>query len=64
MSGLVKVDAISALICASPDTKEHGLGWMTKTQWEETLKTLTDQGVLKTALSADDVFTDKFLAKK
>ena len=37
---------------------------MTKTQWEETLKTLTDQGVLKAALSADDVFTDAFLAKE
>jgi NitT/TauT family transport system substrate-binding protein len=35
---------------------------MTKAQWDETLKTLLEQGVLKTALPADDVFTDKFLA--
>ncbi len=37
---------------------------MSKTQWEETLKTLSDQGVLKAPLSADETFTDKFLAKE
>ncbi|TIQ24139.1 MAG: ABC transporter substrate-binding protein, partial [Mesorhizobium sp.] len=58
---LAQLKADIASTFNSPATKEHGLGWMTKTQWEETLKTLTDQGVLKTALSADDVFTDKFL---
>ena len=61
---LAQINADIASTFTSPDTKEHGLGWMTKTQWEETLKTLTDQGVLKAALSADDVFTDKFLAKE
>ncbi|TIT54074.1 MAG: ABC transporter substrate-binding protein, partial [Mesorhizobium sp.] len=61
---LAQINADIASTFNSPDTKDHGLGWMTKTQWEETLKTLTDQGVLKAALSADDVFTDKFLAKE
>jgi len=61
---LAQINADIASTFTSADTKEHGLGWMTKTQWEETLKTLTDQGVLKAALSADDVFTDKFLAKE
>lgn len=61
---LAQINADIASTFTSEDTKEHGLGWMTKTQWEATLKTLTDQGVLKTALSADDVFTDTFLAKK
>lgn len=28
----------------------------------ETLKTLTEQGMLKTPVAADEVFTDKFLA--
>jgi len=35
---------------------------MTKAQCDETLKTLTEQGVLKTSVPVDDVFTDKFLA--
>lgn len=61
---LAQIKADIASTFTSDDTKEHGLGWMTKTQWEATLKTLTDQGVLKTALPADGVFTDKFLAKK
>ncbi len=55
----IKSDIASTFTSAA--TKEHGLGWMTKVQWDETLKTLLDQGVLKTALPADDVFTDKFL---
>jgi NitT/TauT family transport system substrate-binding protein len=59
---LAQIKADIASTFTSPATKEHGLGWMTKTQWEETLKTLMDQGVLKAAVSADDVFTDKFLA--
>lgn len=61
---LAQIKADIASTFTSEDTKEHGLGWMTKTQWEATLKTLTDQGVLKTTPSADDVFTDKFLAKQ
>ena len=61
---LAQINADIASTFTSPETKEHGLGWMTETQWEETLKTLTDQGVLKTALPADSVFTDKFLAKE
>ena len=59
---LAQIDADIASTFTSPATKEHGLGWMTKTQWEETLKTLMGRGVLKAALPADDVFTDKFLA--
>ncbi|WP_054313446.1 ABC transporter substrate-binding protein [Mesorhizobium sp. 1M-11] len=61
---LAQINADIASTFTSPETKEHGLGWMSKTQWEETLKTLSDQGVLKAALSADDIFTDKFLAKE
>jgi NitT/TauT family transport system substrate-binding protein len=56
----IKADIASSF--TSPATKAQGLGWMTKTQWDETLKTLLDQGVLKAALPADGVFTDKFLA--
>jgi NitT/TauT family transport system substrate-binding protein len=61
---LAQIKADIALTFNSPDTKAHGLGWMTKTKWEETLKTLSDQGVLKAPVSADEVFTDTFLAKE
>ncbi len=62
----VLLDQIQADVSStftSPDTKEHGLGWMTTTQWGETLKTLTDQGVLKATIPVDQVFTDAYLAK-
>jgi NitT/TauT family transport system substrate-binding protein len=59
---LAQIKADIASTFTSPATKEHVLGWMTKTQWDETLKTLTEQGVLKAALPADDMFTNKFLA--
>ncbi|WP_102960800.1 ABC transporter substrate-binding protein [Mangrovicella endophytica] len=47
----------------SPETEAHGLGWMSKAQWEETLKTLSEQGVLKTTPAVDSVYTDTFLPK-
>lgn len=43
------------------DSKAHGLGWMSKNRWEQTLNTLTDQGVLKTPVKVDEVYTDKFV---
>ena len=58
---LAQIKADIASTFTSDDTKEHGLGWMTKTQWEQTLKTLSDQGALKTVPPVDGVFTDKFL---
>jgi NitT/TauT family transport system substrate-binding protein len=59
---LAQIKADIATTFTSPATKEHGLGWMTKAQWDETLKTLTEQGVLKASVPTDEVFTDKFLA--
>jgi len=57
--GQLKADIASTF--TSEDTKAHGLGWMTKGQWEQTLKTLSDQGVLKSVPPVDQVFSDKFL---
>ena len=37
----------------SPDTKAHGLGWMTKDGWSSTTKILLDQGVMKQAINID-----------
>jgi NitT/TauT family transport system substrate-binding protein len=48
----------------SDDTKTHGLGWMTKDQWAQTLQVMTEQGALKTAPAVDGVFTDAFLPAK
>ena len=58
---LAQIKADIASTFASDETKAHGLGWMTKTQWEQTLKILSDQGVLKSVPAVDSVFTDKFL---
>ena len=45
------------------DTTKYGLGYMTKVRWEETVKTLKDQGVLKAPVKLDELYTDKFLPK-
>ena len=58
---LAQIKADIASTFTSADTKAHGLGWMTKDQWAQTLKTLGDQGMLKKAVAVDTVFTDKFL---
>ena len=45
----------------SPDTKTHGIGWMTKEAWASTTKILLEQGVMKQAINVDAAFTDKYL---
>ena len=45
----------------SPDTKAHGLGWMTNDAWASTTKILLEQGVMKQAINIDSTFNDKFL---
>jgi NitT/TauT family transport system substrate-binding protein len=58
---LAQLKADIAATFTSEDTKAHGLGWMSAVQWQQTLKTLSDQGVLKTVPAVDTVFTDRFL---
>jgi NitT/TauT family transport system substrate-binding protein len=45
----------------SPDTKEHGLGWMTKDGWVTTTKILLDQGAMSTPIDVNAAFVDKYL---
>jgi len=45
----------------SADTKANGLGWMTQSGWEKTVKTLVDQGAMKQSIDAAAAFSDKFL---
>lgn len=45
----------------SPETKSHGLGWMTKDYWEKTIKILMSQAVMKQDIKVDAAFTDKYL---
>jgi len=61
---LAQLKADIASTFTSPVTKEHGLGWMTDGQWTETLKTLTDQGVLKAEVPVNTVYSDQFLGGK
>ena len=46
----------------SPETKAHGLGWMTKDGWASTTKILLSQGVMKQPIKIDDTFNDKYLS--
>lgn len=57
--GQLKADIASTF--TSPATKAHTLGWMTDTQWKQTIETLHSQGVLKNPPAVDKVYTDKFL---
>jgi NitT/TauT family transport system substrate-binding protein len=58
---LAQIEADKANTFTNAETKQHGLGWMTKTRWMETLKLLTAQGVLKKPVVEEDLFTDAFL---
>ena len=42
---LAQLKADIASTFTSDDTKAHSLGWMTKEQWQQTLRVMTDQGV-------------------
>jgi NitT/TauT family transport system substrate-binding protein len=46
----------------SPDTKTNGLGAMTKAKWEQTIKTLVDQGAMKQSIDAASAFNDRFVS--
>jgi len=46
----------------SPQTKTHGIGWMTKEAWASTTKILLEQGVMKQAINVEAAFSDKFLS--
>lgn len=61
---LAQINADIKSTFTSAATKEHGLGWMTKEQWTQTLDTLSDQGVLKSKPPVDSLFTDTFLGQK
>ncbi len=45
-----------------PDSKAHGIGWMTEDKWQKTVKTLVDQSAMKQTIDASKAFSDKFLA--
>jgi NitT/TauT family transport system substrate-binding protein len=46
----------------SPETKTHGLGWMTNEAWASTTKVLLDQAVIKEPIKAESTFDNKFLS--
>jgi NitT/TauT family transport system substrate-binding protein len=44
-----------------PDTKAHGIGWMTEDKWQKTVKTLVDQSAMKQTIDPAKAFSDKFI---
>ena len=46
----------------SPDTKAHGIGWMTNDIWQKTVKTLVDQNAMKQSIDAAKAFDAKYIA--
>jgi NitT/TauT family transport system substrate-binding protein len=44
-----------------PDTKTHGIGWMTEDKWQKTVNTLLDQSALKQTIDPAKAFSDKFI---
>jgi NitT/TauT family transport system substrate-binding protein len=46
----------------SPDTKTHGIGWMTEDIWQKTVKTLVDQNAMKGTIDAAKAFNVKYVA--
>jgi NitT/TauT family transport system substrate-binding protein len=46
----------------SPETKTHGIGWMTRDAWASTIKILLEQGVMKQSINVEAAFNDKFLS--
>ena len=57
-----KIEADIKATFFSPDTKANGIGWMTKAGWENTIKTLVDQGAMKQSIDASTAFNGKFVA--
>jgi NitT/TauT family transport system substrate-binding protein len=47
----------------SPETKAHGLGWMTSDGWSDTTKILLEQGAMKDPIKVESAFDVKFLGR-
>jgi NitT/TauT family transport system substrate-binding protein len=55
----IEADIMSTFF--GPDTKVNGIGWMTRANWEETVKILVDQGAMKQSTDPSAAFTVQFL---
>ena len=58
---LAELKADIASTFQSDDTKAHGLGWMTKEGWQNTIDILSSQGALPAPVAPETAFSDKFL---
>jgi NitT/TauT family transport system substrate-binding protein len=63
-----KKDVLSAQLKAdldhtffSPDTKAHGVGWMTEDIWRKTIKILVDQNAMKQSIEAAKAFNNQYV---
>ena len=46
----------------SEETKSYGIGWMTSGKWKETVRVLTEQGVLTQPLDIETAYNNSFLS--
>ena len=46
----------------SPDTKAHGIGWMTEDIWQKTVKTLVYQNSMKQTIDATKAFNNQYVS--
>jgi NitT/TauT family transport system substrate-binding protein len=64
-----KKDVLAAQLAAdikhtffSPDTKAHGIGWMTEDVWQKTVKRLVDQNAMKQTIDATKAFNNQYIS--
>jgi NitT/TauT family transport system substrate-binding protein len=64
-----KKDVLAAQLAAdikhtffSPDTKAHGIGWMTEDVWQKTVKKLVDQNAMKQTIDATKAFNNQYIS--
>ena len=46
----------------TPNTKGKPIGWQSKADWENSIATQRDAGVVKPGLNPDDFFTNEMIA--
>jgi NitT/TauT family transport system substrate-binding protein len=64
-----KKDVLAAQLAAdikhtffSPDTKAHGIGWMTEDVWQKTVKRLVDLNAMKQTIDATKAFNNQYIS--
>ncbi len=59
-----KVLLASIELWVDEDIRCHGLGYTTRSDWESSIETMHALGLIQRSISADDCFTNRFIAEK